>query len=190
MVAGYHLIWTVYGYWLPNDPRGSTSTDVRTAAIKTLGELHFGRKKQQPSSKQLRAFQEQASDVLKHLVLPLDEDDIALVGKIFGAEIAANGHVCYACAIMPDHVHMLIRRHRDLAEDIIKRFQEISRAALIDMGKRALTHPVWTYGGWKGFMNTRDDFTRTGKYVRANPEEIGSPEQEWDFVTKYDGWLP
>jgi hypothetical protein len=25
MIAGYHLIWTAYGWWLPNDPRGSTS---------------------------------------------------------------------------------------------------------------------------------------------------------------------
>ena len=48
MVAGYHLIWTVYGYWLPNDPRGSTSSEVRIASIKALGPLHYGRKKQQP----------------------------------------------------------------------------------------------------------------------------------------------
>ena len=45
MVAGYHLIWTVYGYWLPNDPRGSTSSEVRIAFIKALGPLHYGRKK-------------------------------------------------------------------------------------------------------------------------------------------------
>ena len=51
MVAGYHLIWTVYGYWLPNDPRGSTSTEVRVEPIKELGEHHHGRKRDQPSSK-------------------------------------------------------------------------------------------------------------------------------------------
>ena len=28
MIVGYHLIWTVYGYWLPNDPRGSWSDFV------------------------------------------------------------------------------------------------------------------------------------------------------------------
>ena len=29
MVIGYHLIWTAYGWWLPNDPRGSTSHRIR-----------------------------------------------------------------------------------------------------------------------------------------------------------------
>jgi hypothetical protein len=24
MVVAYHLIWTAYGWWLPNDPRGSS----------------------------------------------------------------------------------------------------------------------------------------------------------------------
>jgi hypothetical protein len=33
MVAGYHLIWTVYGYWLPNDPRGSTSREIRVELL-------------------------------------------------------------------------------------------------------------------------------------------------------------
>ena len=28
MVVGYHLLWTVYGWWLPNDPRGSMSKEV------------------------------------------------------------------------------------------------------------------------------------------------------------------
>lgn len=49
MVVGYHLIWTAYGCWLPNDPRGSTSRDVRSVQLQDLGELHFGRKKMQPA---------------------------------------------------------------------------------------------------------------------------------------------
>ena len=27
-VAGFHLIWTAYGWWLPNDPRGSSSHEI------------------------------------------------------------------------------------------------------------------------------------------------------------------
>ena len=45
MIAGYHLIWTAYGWWLPNDPRGSMSREIRAAAIADLGELHYGRKR-------------------------------------------------------------------------------------------------------------------------------------------------
>ena len=39
MLAGYHLIWTGYGWWLPNDPRGSMSREIHSSAIAGLGEL-------------------------------------------------------------------------------------------------------------------------------------------------------
>ena len=48
MVAGFHLIFTAYGWWLPNDPRGSNSHEIRVEQIADLGELHFGRKLIQP----------------------------------------------------------------------------------------------------------------------------------------------
>ena len=190
MVAGYHLIWTVYGFWFANDPRGSTSLEIRVEKFKPLGEIHYGRKKVQPSNQGLREFFGEAQDVLAHPVLSLDDDDIALIGQIIGREIAARGYICYACAIMPDHVHLMIRRHCDRAEDMIERFQETTRTALIEAGKRGPTHPVWTKGGWKGFLNTRGDFERDIKYILQNPDKIGRPEQEWIFVTAYDGWLP
>lgn len=28
MIVGYHLIFSAYGFWLPNDPRGSWSNFV------------------------------------------------------------------------------------------------------------------------------------------------------------------
>jgi hypothetical protein len=28
MIAGFHVIWSAYGFWLPNDPRGSWSDFV------------------------------------------------------------------------------------------------------------------------------------------------------------------
>ena len=191
MVAGYHLIWTVYGYWLPNDPRGSTSTEIRVEPIRPLGDIHYGRKPVQPWFAEIRAFHEQARDILKHPVLTFDDDEIALVGKTIGEAVAERGTICHACAVMPDHAHLLIRRQGDRAEDMIQLFQETTRAALIGAGKRAATHPVWTAGaGWKGFLNTQRDFLREIEYIGRNPLKIGRPEQDWDFVVPYDGWLP
>lgn len=191
MVAGYHLIWTVYGYWLPNDPRGSTSTDVRVEPIKDLGEHHYGRKEQQPSSRQLGVFMKAAQDVLAHKVYLLDDDDINLVGSVMSKVIGERGFVCYACAIMPDHVHILIRRHRDRAEEVVARFQDAAKVALIDAGKRPVNHPVWTDGpGWKTFINTQQQFRNEIKYIGDNPRKIGQPAQTWSFVAAYDAWMP
>lgn len=50
--------------------------------------------------------------------MTFDDDEIALIGSVIGEAISEQGNTCYACAIMPDHVHLLIRRHRDKAEDM------------------------------------------------------------------------
>ena len=56
MVAGFHLIWTAYGWWLPNDPRGSSSHEIRVEKIAELGELHHGRKPVQPPGREIKQF--------------------------------------------------------------------------------------------------------------------------------------
>lgn len=191
MVAGYHLIWTVYGYWLPNDPRGSTSTEVRVEPLRDLGELHYGRKEVQPPAKEIRAFHAKARDVLKHPVLTFTDDEILFVGNVLGQVVATKEYTCYACAVMPDHVHMVIRRHRDMAEEMIANFQEAVRTALIETQKRSPTQPIWSdSAGWKTFINNRRQFEQEIEYVRQNPLKIRRAEQFWDFAKKYDGWMP
>jgi REP-associated tyrosine transposase len=190
MVVGHHLVWTVYGWWLPNDPRGSTSHEIRVEPIADLGPLHYGRKRVQPPSREIRLFHETARDVLRHEVLTFTDDDIALVGQMLGEVIRKRRYTCYACAVLPEHVHLLMRRHRDKAEMMIEEFQQASRQRLIDAGRRAVTHPVWGGPGWKVFLNTRRDMERIEKYVRENPLKSGLPEQHWDFVRVYDGWMP
>jgi hypothetical protein len=54
MVAGFHFIWTAYGWWLPNDPRGSSSHEIRVERIAELGDLHHGRKAVQPAGREIR----------------------------------------------------------------------------------------------------------------------------------------
>jgi hypothetical protein len=105
MIAGYHLIWTAYGTWLPNDPRGSTSTSVRNEAIAGLGDLHYGRKRIQPAGKIIHEFYDAASAVLKHELRTISEAESILIGESFGSVIRQRNYTCYACAVMPDHIH-------------------------------------------------------------------------------------
>jgi hypothetical protein len=154
MIIAHHLIWTAYGWWLPNDPRGSMSLDIRVEELEPLGEMHYGRKAQQPRSAELRKFYGEAADLLKHPLLTFAEMDFPLLAKAFEEVIGEQRYTCYACAIMPDHVHMLIRRHRDKAEMMIENFQTQSRNAVIEAGLRSITHPVWGGPGWKVFQNS------------------------------------
>ncbi len=56
--------------------------------------------------------------------------------------------------------------------------------------RRAPTHPVWGGPGWKRFQSTAEDIWRIVRYIRANLAKARRPEQFWEFVTPYDGWLP
>lgn len=190
MVAGYHLIWTAYGWWLPNDPRGSNSSEIRVEKLEPLGDIHFGRKKVQPPSREVKEFYRKAQDLLVHPLLTFEADDLPLLGAAAERVIRENGYTCYECAIMPDHVHMLIRRHRDHAEVMIEKLQNASREDVIKAQRRGASHPVWGGPGWKVFLETKTDFERTIKYIRNNPIKIGWPAQNWSFVKVYDGWLP
>ena len=190
MVIGYHLIWTAYGWWLPNDPRGSSSHEIRVERIADLGELHQGRKAVQPHSSELRRFYDQARGALKHPLLIFASSDFARIAEAFTAVVSEQKYTCYACAIMPDHVHALIRRHRDKAEEMIVKLQARSRQRLIEATVRSVDHPVWGGPGWKVFLETREDMERIVEYIRKNPIKAGLPEQKWAFVKEYDGWLP
>jgi REP element-mobilizing transposase RayT len=190
MVAGYHLIWTVYGAWIPTDPRGNMSKGIRVEWIKDFGEWHYGRKLVQPPSREVREFYEKVKDRLAHALLVFRPDQFTIIADALASVIRTRGYTCYACAIMPDHVHMLIRRHREKSEEMIEWFQKETKAAVIAARARNVNHPVWGGPGWKVFLNTRADFNRTIKYIRDNPLKIGLPEQDWEFVTRYDGWMP
>jgi REP element-mobilizing transposase RayT len=91
---------------------------------------------------------------------------------------------------MLDHVHLVIRRHRDRAEAMIEKLQNASKEKLIEARKRPVNHPVWGGPGWKVFLNSRADIERTVRYVEENPIRARRPAQRWSFVTAYDGWLP
>jgi REP element-mobilizing transposase RayT len=188
MVIGYHLIWTVYGSWLPNDPRGSMSQQINRDVLKELGELHYGRKRIQPASRVISEFYEQAEGTLRYPRLDFSEQEIDAVATVFGEVIAGERYTCYACAIMPDHVHLLIRKHKDLAEDMIAKLRVSSCRAVRDLGTRDKFHPVWGGCGWKVFLDSVDDMRRTVKYVSDNPSKAGLRSQSWEFVTPYNDW--
>jgi REP element-mobilizing transposase RayT len=187
VVIGYHLVWTAYGWWLPNDPRGSSSREVRVAPIADLGGLHYGKKPVPPTAEELRDFYKRARRVLAHAILGFDEAQIAIIADSFATTIRERGYVCHACAIMPEHVHLLVRRDQDRAERMIAEFQEKSRTDLIAAKCRAGNHPVWGGPGWKVFQSTPEQMRHTLRYVEDNPLERGLPAQRWDFVQPYNG---
>lgn len=187
MVIAHHLIWTLYGWWLPNDPRGGMSRGIACDLIAELGALHYGRKRVQPASRDIREFYTHAAKVLKFPLQLLAIEEFPAVAAAIREMTRQRQYTCYACAIMPDHVHMVIRKHKDLAEEMIENFQDATRATLTRTLKWR-DHPVWGGPGWKVFLDHPDDVRRTIPYVEQNPIKAHLPAQRWDFVQPYNNW--
>ena len=188
LVIAYHLMWTVYGTWLPN-PRGSTSQTLRAEPLAELGDVHFGRKKVQPKRSEVRAFYDRAAELLEHPILKFDEQERVLVAEAFGDTITAERYTCYACAVMPDHVHLLIRKHKHSAEEMVENLIHTSRTKLREANRRTPDHPTWTAGlGWKPFLDHPNDVRRVISSIEQNPIKSGLPDQKWPFVKPYDNW--
>jgi hypothetical protein len=56
MIIAYHAIFTTYGTWLPNDPRGSYSKKIYNDQLRMLGTIKYGRQNPVPTKAQLMKF--------------------------------------------------------------------------------------------------------------------------------------
>jgi REP element-mobilizing transposase RayT len=121
-------------------------------------------------------------------VLTFSDESIRVIARAFGSVIQANKYTCYACAVMRDHVHVVIRKHKHSAEEMVNHLQRESHIALRESGFVDFEHPVWGGQGWSVFLEHPDDVRRTVKYVEDNPLPFHMPRQEWEFAKAYDGW--
>jgi REP element-mobilizing transposase RayT len=187
-VIAHHLIWTNYGTWLPNDLRGSGSQMVYTPALGDLGEPHFGRRRVQPSRQTVREFYKDATPRLQYPVIRFEQFQFEVIADAFAETIKEHQYTCYACAIMPDHVHLVIRKHKHHGETMIDHFQAESRLRFSSVNAVPAGHPIWTKGGWNKFLDVPRAVRQRIQYVENNPMKEGLRRQAWPFVVLYDDW--
>ena len=195
VVLAHHLIFTTYGFWLPNDPRGSWSDFVRNwelfwygAATKVDTHRSLARREH---DRGLRKVQKSA---LRYEPVHFTGKQALSVARGISLAVAESNYVVFACSILPEHVHMVVQAHRDRGEQMIGHFKARATQQLIDNG----LHPfvvfpradgrvpsVWARRGWKVFLNTVDDIFRAAQYADDNPLKEGKNRQQWSFVTPY-----
>jgi hypothetical protein len=161
----HHLLLHAYGHWLPNDLRGSGSDELRQEKFDHWGTIHKGRKKVPPSRKELREFSQDAKPILDFEPLWFDAEMRQSIGKAFGELMEETGYTVWACAILKNHVHLCVRRHRDDAVTIWKKFADTSRSALLPFDVIDDGHPVWSDRPYKVFLYSPEEIWRTIKYI-------------------------
>jgi len=188
VIIGHHLILHGYGHWLPNDPRGSGSEELRQEKLDDLGPIHFGRKPVQPPRDELRAFWREARPRLDFPIVWFDDAKRQAMGEAFAEVVRRCKYTVWACAILSNHAHLCIRRHRDDALTMWNHFVEESRAQLRLFADVPENHPIWSHRPCEVFLYTPEEVRGRVDYIEENPGKHRLETQTWPFVQVYDGW--
>jgi hypothetical protein len=189
MTIGIHLVLSGYGTWLSNDPRGSGSVETCKDELRDLGEIHQGRKRVQPSRRELKAFYAEAEPLLDYPTLWFDTDERRrAIGEAFGRAAREHGYTVWACAVCSNHGHVGLRVHRDDHVAMFDAFANAGRLAMLQFPGVPEGHPVWASRPYAVLLTTPDEVVGRIDYIRQNPMKEGLPEQHWSFVAPYDGW--
>jgi REP element-mobilizing transposase RayT len=197
-MLGWHLIFSTYGFWLPNDPRGSGSTRVRTQHIYDAGgkatKVHTRHSVAARSHD--RRLRLEAKRALKYPPVVLSGLQARAIGQGFAIICPKVELVIHACAILPDHVHVVVAAHPFDGDEIIACLKRAGTRAMNEAGLHPLAaysrtsgkHPSpWGENGWKVKLETRQEMRDRIQYVERNPQQAGLKRQRWSFIVPYEG---
>lgn len=197
MVRAYHLILTCYGFWLPNDPRGSWSGFVRSFELYCVGgqatKVHT--KQSVASHGHNHHARLRAKQALQRPPVIFTGRQARAVTRGFGDYAQSNGRRVYACSVMPDHAHLVIERDDKPIETVATQLKARATyflnqedlhpfAGKMRSGGRAPT--PWARKCWSVFLRTNRQIQHTIKYVEQNPIRAGQKPQRYRWITDFN----
>jgi len=201
MVHGYHAIFCAYGFWLPNDPRGSWSDFVGAWELVRFGRATRAIERNELTEEQQRLRQE-AKAALKYPPVHFTNPQMDAIARGFEIAIQRSGFTVWACSILPGHAHLVVARHTFSVEQIVnllkgaatRRLREEGLHPLVDFERADHRLPTpWADRRWKVFLDSRDAIENAIWYVEDNPEKEDRSPQNWPFVTPFrgleSGWI-
>jgi REP element-mobilizing transposase RayT len=140
------------------------------------------------------AKRDAARAALKYPPVTLNGIQARAIARGFAEYAEKTKLTILACAILPQHIHLVTARHRSNVEQLVNRLKGAATRRLID----EQLHPLAPYqhdrrrppkafarGQWKVFLNAPNDIQRAIRYVKANPTRESLPPQRWRFVQPY-----
>jgi hypothetical protein len=196
VILAAHLIISAYGFWLPNDPRGSWSDFVGSWELFLAGgpATKVTTRRSVAHVPHDRAVRLRAKEALRFPPVVFNGVQAREIGAGFKSAIEKSGYVVYACTILPTHAHLVVRAHPTPFAQIIGHLKREGSMALY----RAGLHPFhgqirpggeavscWAEKGWSVFLSSPKAIASAIRYVERNPDKERKPRQTWSFVTPH-----
>ncbi len=191
MIVGYHIIFGAYGFWLPNDPRGSWSDYVGSWELFRYGPATKTEERQSVA----RRSHDQARRLAAKRALqrpPVEFTGLQAQAIAFGfADYVLKSKLpVWACAILPDHVHLVVGQPGMKVEQLVIQMKGAATERLKQAGlhpfdtmkdEKGRTLKCFARGEWKVYLDS-PDVPRAVRYVEDNPIKEGKRRQRWSFV--------
>ena len=159
-----HVIFGAYGFWLPNDPRGSWSTFIGSWEL-----FRYGRATKTTESRSLAhrphdyGVRMAAKRALHRPAVQFTGVQALTISRAFAGYAERSGLTILACAILPDHVHLVVGRHTIGIKQLVIQMKGEATGRLVDEGLHPFAHlprkngappKCFAQGAWKVYLDT------------------------------------
>jgi REP element-mobilizing transposase RayT len=197
-VHGVHLCWGTYGFWLPTDPRGSGSKEVWADHLKPFGEATFveDRARSRARREHDHGLRRAAKRELLRPAVLFDGHQARCAALAFGQLLGELDIPVWACAVLPDHVHLVVGPSGVHGDELSQRLKGRATKALVatkmhpflaEMDADGQVPKCWQEKQWPVLKFTPASVRQAITYVEDNPLKEGKKRQTWPFVIRYTG---
>jgi|LakMenEpi03Aug12_release.lakeMendotaPanAssembly.Ray.scaffolds.fasta_scaffold525177_1 REP element-mobilizing transposase RayT len=196
MIHGYHVIWPAYGFWLPNDPRGSWSETVYAWELLRYGKATKRIERTKIDPELYARWRSKAQGALKYPPVSFTNQQILDIGLGFQSYVQKSQLAVWACSILPEHVHLVLGRHKYKIEVAVNQLKGSASKQLLFTQNHPMQRfgqglsrlpSMWAEGQWIVYLDSEDAILNAIQYVEENPIREGIGRQHWSFAKPFEG---
>src|SRR6266542_1178861 len=139
-VLAYHVIFGAYGFWLPNDPRGSWSDFVAAWELFRAGgpATKTTTRRSVAGAPHDAAARRRVKEALKYPAVVFNGYQALSVAHGFAGMVEKSAYRIHACSILPEHVHLVLGRHPYRVEQMVRLLKAEASSELAADGRHPL----------------------------------------------------
>lgn len=192
MIA-FHAIISAYGFWLPNDPRGSWSTYVGSRTLHGFGgnATKTTTTRSVASRPHNHSQRRSAKALLKYPAVRFNGEQARSITKGFEQIADDAGYRILALAVLPTHLHAVIAKSQREPARVVGHLKRGATDRLIadnlhpSLVHGWITHSCWAKRSWAVYLDTQTQLQRAIRYVEDNPIKDGMRHQRWAVVPRH-----
>jgi REP element-mobilizing transposase RayT len=131
------------------------------------------------------SWKRNAQSALHHPPVAVTGPQALAISQGFATAAGEGPYPVYACAILPDHVHLVIGANPRLIRRAVGHLKSRATRALREQRLWENDQSPWGEHGWNVYLESAAAVERAIRYVVDNPFKEGKKRQKWSFVVPF-----